>query len=190
MPSSLQPWQILSSTVIHQTPWIEVIAEECSANGQQFTYTFVHRRDEGPQIIALTAEKKIWLVQQYRHPIRQILWQLPAEGKLAGETWEDAAARGLQEELGLQAEKLLDLGRFFVDPGLLQQQTHFFLATELSSIGSPIEKAHTSEQEVEELRVEAFSLGQIDQMISDGQICDNWTLAGLFMVQRYLRSQS
>jgi ADP-ribose pyrophosphatase len=184
MSKALQPWQIISSTVIHHTPWIEVVEEECLADGQKLTYTSVKRRDEGPQIIAREDDGRVWLVQQYRHPIRKIVWQFPAEGKFPEESWESAAQRGIQEELGLEAREFVDLRRLFVDPGLLQQQTHVFLATGLKPI--TVEKLHTEEGEVEDLRVQAFTLKEIDQLIEHGEICDNWTLAGLFLLQRYL----
>ncbi len=176
----IKPWQVLSSRVIHETPWIQVTEDECrSSDGKIFTYTYVKRKDAGPVIIAEENDGKIWLVQQYRHPVRQILWQLPAEGKMEGESWADAAQRGIEEEIGKTAHSLEDLGTLAVDPGGLNQVTHVFLAREFHSI--QIEKYHHDENEVEHLNIAAFSPQEIREMMLDGRIADNWTLAALHL---------
>jgi ADP-ribose pyrophosphatase len=186
---NIKPWTVLSSEIIYETPWIQVIEDKCQVDDQVITYTRVNRRDEGPQIIAETADKKLFMVQQYRHPIHKIVWQFPAEGKTDQESWEDAAQRGLREEIGMSAEKLTDLGVFHPDPGLLDQTSHAFLAQGLTP-NPTTEKVHLSNQEVEDLRVDSFTLSEIDELIEKGEICDGWTLSGLFLYQRYLKKNS
>src|SRR5690625_4018459 len=53
-------------------------------------------------ILALDADERVVLVQQYRHPVRAQLWEIPA-GLLdvAGEDPLDAAKRELWEEADL-----------------------------------------------------------------------------------------
>lgn len=187
-PSNLQPWQILSTKIIHHTPWIEIVEDTCLADGKEITYTYTRRVDEGPMILAEDTDQKLWMVRQYRHPIKKIVWQFPAEGKYPNESWETAAQRGLKEELQKQANSLTDLGVFYPDPGGLDQKYHAYLATDLSPI------AHNNEDhnpdEVENLELHSFSRAEIDQMIDSGEICDNWTLAALFLYDRYKRSLS
>lgn len=183
MSTKLQPWQVTNSKVVHQTPWIEVIEDTCQAQDQELHYTYTKRVDEGPLIIAETAEHKLWLVRQYRHPIRKIIWQFPAEGKISGESWEAAAARGLREELHLEAKRWQSLGEFHPDPGGLQQKYQAFLAQDLKSIEQG--EVHHVADEVEELERHAFSRTEIDALIDRGEICDNWTLAGLYLYDRY-----
>jgi 8-oxo-dGTP pyrophosphatase MutT (NUDIX family) len=179
----IEPWQVLSTQLIHQTPWINVLSDECQHGEKKFNYTYVERRDEGPVIIAEDQDQKLWLVQQYRHPIRKIVWQFPAEGKKPDESWEAAAQRGLQEELGKQAGKLIDLTTTYIDPGLLSQKTHIFLATDLHNV--QVEKFHASEEEVEELNIQSFSLKEIEELIHRGEFCDNWGFAALYWYQKY-----
>jgi ADP-ribose pyrophosphatase YjhB (NUDIX family) len=143
--------------------------------------------DEGPLIIAETGEKKLWLVRQYRHPIKKIVWQFPSEGKQAGESWEAAARRGLAEELQLQAESLDDLGVFYSDPGGLEQKYHAYLARGLQEVVHDHALANEAESEVENLETAVFSRSEIEVLIDAGEICDNWTLAGLFLYDRATR---
>jgi len=105
------------------------------------------------------------------------------EGTITGESWEQTAARGLQEELQMTARELLDVGEFHPDPGGLEQSYHLFIARGLSAIDP---EAHVEHVEHEKLEKQAFTRAEIDELISSGEICDNWTLAGLYLLDRYL----
>src|SRR5687767_9006223 len=57
------------------------------------------------------------LVRQYRYPVDQPLWELPA-GRLDGEeSPEDGMQRELREEIGQRARALEKIGFFFTSPG-------------------------------------------------------------------------
>ncbi len=184
----LEAWKVVSTRTPFASPWVELVEDSCIAGEQELTYAYMRRVDEGPLIIPEAADGSLWMVRQYRHPIRKIVWQFPVEGKLPKESWEAAALRGLQEELGLRADSLEDLGEFFPDPGGLSQRYHVFLAQELRADDSP---SHAEESgEVEDLERGKFTLAEIDQMIASGDICDNWTLAALYLYQRSKASRS
>ncbi|MEP7167497.1 MAG: NUDIX hydrolase [Candidatus Woesebacteria bacterium] len=181
--SDLRPWKVLDSKIIHSTPWLEVIEDKCLADDKELTYTFSRRIDEGPLIIA-EENDKLWLVRQYRHPIKKIIWQFPAEGKYKDESWEQAAKRGLKEELLFEAKTWHDLGQFYVDPGGLDQKYHAYIATDLTKIQFS-ESHQQNEDEVENLEIQSFSRSEIDDLIKAGELCDSWTLSGLFLYDRY-----
>lgn len=176
-------WKVTGSKLIHQNPWINLIADSCESNGKNFTYTFAERRDEGPYVIAEESDGCLWMVQQYRHPIQKIVWQFPAEGKKPEESWEAAAQRGIEEELGKHAETFIQLGTMYPDPGFLRQTAHLYLATGLSDV--QVDKFHMTEEEVEELHTQVFSLDEIEKMIDTGDICDGWTLAALYLYKKH-----
>ena len=180
---NLQPWKILNSKIVHSTPWIKIVEDTCDVNGTKLQYTYTRRVDEGPMIIAEENDGSLWLVKQYRHPIKKIVWQFPVEGKLKDESWDDAAKRGLQEELSLQATEWNNLGQFYPDPGGLDQKYQVYLAKNLSK--SNINDIEHLENEIEELKVQKFSRTQIEEMITNGDICDNWTLSALFLYDRF-----
>lgn len=55
-------------------------------------------------IVALTDDDKVVLIKQFRKPIEQVIWEIPA-GKLEiGETPKECAIRELKEETGYSAD--------------------------------------------------------------------------------------
>lgn len=87
-------------------------------------------------IVALDDEGRVVLVNQYRHPVRARLDELPA-GLLdvKGESALDAARRELREEAGLEADTwdvLLDLHS---SPGFSNEAVRVFLARGLRTAG-------------------------------------------------------
>ncbi|WP_375498976.1 NUDIX domain-containing protein [uncultured Jatrophihabitans sp.] len=86
-------------------------------------------------ILALDDEGRVVLVNQYRHPVRVRLDELPA-GLLdvEGEPAVDAARRELREETGLEADTwhvLLDL---YSSPGFSNEASRVFLARGLRPV--------------------------------------------------------
>lgn len=179
--SKIKNWKLIKSNSIHKTKWIELLEDECVVDGKRITYTYTKRLDEGPTIIPEDSDGKLWMVKQYRHPIRKIVWQFPTEGKNEGESWKDAARRGLSEEIGKRAGKLIDLGWSYIDPGGLRQKTKYFLAQDLKEVDGD----KHMEEEFEDLNARSFSMKEIEELIREGKIVDNWTFSGLFLLQRH-----
>ena len=87
-------------------------------------------------IFALTEEKEVVLVKQFRFPIEKDIVELPA-GLLdkPGESPEEAARRELLEETGYKAEKLIFIGRGYFNPGITNNEIIFFLAPDITFVG-------------------------------------------------------
>lgn len=80
-------------------------------------------------ILALDEADRVLLIQQYRHPVRQRGWEIPA-GLLdvAGESPLAAAQRELAEEADLVAEDWSVLAQFTSSPGSSDEAVRIFLA--------------------------------------------------------------
>jgi ADP-ribose pyrophosphatase len=83
-------------------------------------------------IVPVHDDGTVVLVRQYRHPAVRYLLELPAGTLDGGERPEAGAARELEEELGLVADRLDKLSEFFVSPGFLEEKMWVYLATGLS----------------------------------------------------------
>jgi ADP-ribose pyrophosphatase len=80
-------------------------------------------------VVALNELGQVLLIRQYRHPVGELLWEIPA-GLLdvAGESQGKAARRELLEETGYLAETLEPLIEFFTTPGGSTEKIAIFLA--------------------------------------------------------------
>jgi ADP-ribose pyrophosphatase len=125
-------------------------------------------------IVPVHDDGTVVLVRQYRHPAVRYLLELPAGTLADGERPEAGAARELEEELGLVAERLDKLTEFFVSPGFLEEKMWIYLATTLSE-GKP----QPDEDEV--LEVVRLPIDDALEMIATGEIQDAKTIIGLML---------
>lgn len=86
-------------------------------------------------IAALDAHDRIFLMRQYRHPIRTRDWEIPA-GLLDvdGEDPAAAARRELAEEADLRAADWHVLADYVSSPGGMDETLRIYLARELSEV--------------------------------------------------------
>jgi hypothetical protein len=77
-------------------------------------------------VAAFTKDNKMVLTRQYRHPLRRLIYDLPAGGIKDAETPEQAALRELEEETGYTAEKLEWIGRFNWNPSSISGIAEIF----------------------------------------------------------------
>ncbi len=83
-------------------------------------------------ILALTDDKKIIMVEQYRKALERTIVEIPA-GKLEkGEEPAVCARRELEEETGYECKHLELLTSFYTSPGFADEIVHVFLAKGLT----------------------------------------------------------
>ncbi|MED1204949.1 NUDIX hydrolase [Heyndrickxia acidicola] len=118
-------------------------------------------------ILAITDDKKIVLVEQYRKPANQALIEIPA-GKLEpGEKPELTAVRELEEETGYRCEKLEFITSFYTAPGFADEILHIYKATGLKKLEEP--KTADEDEFVELMEV---TLEKAVQLVTENKICD------------------
>jgi 8-oxo-dGTP pyrophosphatase MutT (NUDIX family) len=85
-------------------------------------------------VLAMDAEQRVLLINQYRHPIGEREWELPA-GLLdvQGEPPLEAAKRELAEEVDLEASDWRELLTFHTSPGGSNELLYIYQATGLTS---------------------------------------------------------
>ncbi len=131
-------------------------------------------------VVALDEQGRVALVEQYRHPVRQRLWELPA-GLLdvEGEPARDAAARELVEEAGLEATDWSVLVDTLSSPGMTNEATRVFLARGLSTVERPA--GHAEEADLE---LSWVPLADAVERVIAGEIRNAMAVAGLLAAAR------
>ncbi len=135
----------------------------------------VVRHNGGAVVAAVFENNDIILIRQYRYPVSEAIYELPA-GKL--DTNEDpsrCAARELKEETGWSAGKLEKLTALLTTPGFCDERLHIYLATELSEGRQKLEEG---EESIEVLRL---PLREAVSMCTDGRIHDGKTITGIML---------
>lgn len=124
----------------------------------------------GVGVLAVLPDGRIPLVRQYRKPIEDYTWEIPA-GKLdKGEEPIVCGKRELEEETGYKVEELISLGYIYPSPGFVNEVTHMFFAKDLSQ-----GEVHPDEDEF--LDVKSFTVDEVRNMILSNEINDAKTVA-------------
>jgi ADP-ribose pyrophosphatase len=128
-------------------------------------------------ILAVDDKKRVLLVRQYRLPVRDYLWELPAGRLDKGETPLQAAKRELKEETGYTAGKWTKLAAFFPSPGYVSERMTIYAATGLTQ-----GEAHPMDDE--RIETQWLAAKELRKLIDSGKIMDAKTLIGYFMWKR------
>jgi ADP-ribose pyrophosphatase len=153
-----------------------------TATGQVVTRVIIRHPGICVMVPFLT-DAGIVLLRQYRYPLDDELWELPA-GTLRGreadgraipvETPEACAARELREECGYEAARWEKVAECYAMPGGSDEMMHVFFARGLT-------RTDLAPDEGEVIReVRAFDVAELERMIGRGGIRDAKTLVGLF----------
>ncbi|MFJ3585404.1 NUDIX domain-containing protein [Streptomyces sp. NPDC090127] len=105
-------------------------------------------------VVALDDEDRMLVLKQYRHPVREKLWEIPA-GLLdvPGENPLHAAERELYEEAHVKAEDWRVLTDVYTTPGGSDEAVRIFLARDLSEVQGERFEVADEEADMELARV-------------------------------------
>jgi ADP-ribose pyrophosphatase len=132
-------WEVLRSEVLVDSPFLRLRREHVRAStGYEIAEYFVVDAPDFAVILALTVDRQVILIRQYRHGLGRTMLELPA-GVIdsTDPSPTAAAARELLEETGYQAARIEALGR--VHPSASRQSTtsHCFLALDCRAVTAP-----------------------------------------------------
>jgi ADP-ribose pyrophosphatase len=174
----------ISSREVYRNPWTSVREDVIErANGQRGIYGVIDK-DPASIIIPLdvTAEGEfVYLIEQFRYTVGGRYWEFPQGGWETAEVVPEELARGeLKEETGLTAERMTQLSTLQIAYGVMNQKHHVFLAEGLT-MGEAAPDAEESD-----LRVRRVSVAELEEMIVDGTIVDNGSVAAWGLYRLWL----
>jgi 8-oxo-dGTP pyrophosphatase MutT (NUDIX family) len=174
----------ISTREVYRNPWTSVREDVIErANGQRGIYGVI---DKDPACVVIPLESTpegdfIYLIEQFRYTVLGTFMELPQGGWEKADVDPEELARGeLREETGLTAGRMTHLTTFQIAYGVMNQKHHCFLAEELV-LGEADPDA-----EEHDLKVHRVPVGKFEEMILDGTIVDNCSVAawGIYKLWR------
>ena len=135
-------------------------------------------------IVAITQDKKVLLVTQYRKPMEKELMEIPA-GKLEkNEIPLACAQRELLEETGYMADNWKELLAVYTSPGFSNEKVVIFLAMDLSrTLDFPMDTEEIT-------RLDIIPLGDVIDLIKENKIEDAKTVAGILAAKVFYEDET
>ena len=175
-----RPARVLKSKTLFRGRVIQLKVEQVVEPGGIRTTREVVCHPGSVVVIPRLPDGRVLLVRQYRHAVRDSLWELVAGGIEPGESPRQSAQRELREETGYRARTLKSLLEFYPSPGILSEKMHLVEARDLR-----LSKAQPDTDERIELGL--FTVKELMNMARSNEIQDAKTLVGilwLFAVKR------
>ena len=128
-----------NSEVVFEGMIWDVVRDTFEYNGSTLKREYV-AHPGAVAIVATNPQDEVLLIKQYRHPVREYLWEIPA-GLLdmPGESRLEAAKRELLEETGYIATQWQELIEFHTTPGGNDETITVFVAQDLRLQGHDLE---------------------------------------------------
>ena len=166
-------------TEIYQGRVLRFTVEEVRLPNNHVATLEMAHHPGGAAIVALDDEQRICLVRQYRHAVRDWIWEIPA-GKIDDrEPPLTTAQRELAEEAGREASEWHSLGEFLPSPGFLTEVVHLFFATQLKVVQNNLEAT-------EVLEAHWIPFQQALAMGESGELRDGKSLAALLRARPHV----
>ena len=111
----------------------------------------------------------VYLVQQYRYPVRKVTLEIPAGKREKTQTYLQCARAELKQEAGLTAKKIKEVMMFNPSNAFSNEELHLFLATGLS-------RGKDCPDEDEFINLTRLKLSDAYKMVETGEIRDAKTV--------------
>lgn len=171
------PWQITSSQEIYNNPWINLTEHQViNPGGGKGIYGQVHFKNLAIGVIVLDEQDNTWLVGQYRFPLNQYSWEIPAGGCPLNSDPLETAKRELQEETGMAAACWLEIQQMHLSNSVSDELAILYLARNLS-FGT------AEPEETEQLQVRKMPFEEAFQMVLNGKITDSLSVAAILKLK-------
>lgn len=162
---ALPPWPTVSRGVRHdhRVFAVEEIRRRSPRTGGVCDFRLLHMPD-WVNVIALTADGNVVLVEQFRHGIDSVTFEIPGGMVDPGEDPSEAAIRELAEETGYGGNEPESIGWVHPNPALQTNRCSTWLIRDARYRQPP------RPDDGEQLRVVEVPSGEIGSWIEDGRI--------------------
>lgn len=183
MSSSPKPWKVLSTEDIFKTHFYKLRTDRCELpDGRVMSNYYVMEFSDWVNIIPITTDDKVIMIEQYRHAIDKVTLEFPggAVSTKSNETAEQAGVRELEEETGYIPEEVRFVGKHRPNPALQNNWMHVYVA-----LGCSLQSKQKLDP-YEDIRVVTKTIPEVLEMVFSGEIEHSLMVASLFKSLRFL----
>ena len=175
----IRPWRQISSRPLEDYRVFSVREERMLSprTGQERDF-FVIDSTNWVNVIALTPEKQIILVEQYRHGSKTVELEIPGGVMDASDASPEAtASRELVEETGYEGDAPILVGHVFPNPAIMSNHCHTALVRNCY-FTRPVQF-----DEGEDLATKLVPMEEIPELVASGKIQHSLVVAALFQFE-------
>ncbi len=175
--------ETLQRTQRYAGPIFTVYSDQVTMSGGGTAARDVVENKGAVGVVALDDVGRVVLIRQYRHPVQQRLWEVPAGLRdVHGEDMLLTARRELAEETDYSAARFDLLVDLQTSPGFSNETIRMFLARDLTPVAD--DDRHERTDEEADLEIAWFDLDEAVAMILRGESTNSSTVAGLLAAAR------
>jgi 8-oxo-dGTP pyrophosphatase MutT (NUDIX family) len=162
---TVKPWRHLGTRRLAATPVFALDAHRRASQetGREAEF-YVLDAGDWVNVVALTDDRRVVLVEQYRHGVERATLEIPGGMVDPGEGPEAAARRELLEETGYAAERWAHIGTVDPNPAIQSNRCHTFLADGARRVAEPTPEGN------EEIVVSLEPADRIPELVRSGRI--------------------
>ena len=177
----IKPWKCLKSTEIFKTSFFRFRRDQCELpDGRVMPNYYVMEFPDWVNVVAMTDDGRMVLVEQYRHANGKTLLEIPGGSTNPsenGEPQEDpkkAALRELVEETGYVPDDIRLLGVHAPNPAMQNNRMHTYIAFGCKKLEEP------DLDPFEDVRTVLLPVNEVIEKVLSGEINHSIVVASLF----------
>ncbi len=175
MKEKVETWKRKTSKEIADCRVFRVREDFCERTSDRIEHTFfVVENPDWTNVIALTKDRQVVLIEQFRHGAEEITLEIPGGMVDKGEEPIVGAARELVEETGYAAREIIPLGKSRPNPAIQNNWIYHFLALDCEK------SENTAFDEHESIATKLVAFEEVDQLIESGEITHSLVLAAFY----------
>lgn len=169
-------WKTKNKRDVYETPWIKVEHHEViTPAGTDGIYGVVKFKNIAIGVVPIDTDNHTWLVRQSRYTLGQYTWEIPEGGCPHGEEPIEAAARELEEEVGLKAASIEPILTMHLSNSVTDESCEVFIAKNLS-------KGTQALEDTEDITFKRIHFDEALQMVLRHEITDAISVAALLRI--------
>lgn len=179
---SMSRWKVLSSETVFGAGFFRLRRERCELpDGRVMPSYYVTEFQDWVNVVPVTEEGEIVLVEQYRHAAGEVFLEIPGGATHgSGEDPELAGRRELLEETGFEGREWIYCGDQFPNPAVQTNRLHTYLAFGCRRVAEP------NLDPFEDLQTRVLPLKELYGKLERGELKHSLIANSLYLARPHL----